>query len=108
VQDFEKALLEMRRVTKRGGLVYIYLSRDPGILNRFFRKIFIVPKAKGKGFNEYKVFIAREHRNHFKSLETMIKHVFKSQKIQQRYYPLRIKSWNLNTFCIFQIEIVSK
>lgn len=107
VQDFEKALLEMRRVTKRGGLVSIYLSCDPGIMNRLFRSIFIIPKAKSKGFDEYKVFIAKEHRNHFKSLEIMIKHVFKSQNIKQIYYPLRIKSWNLNTFCIFQIEIVS-
>jgi ubiquinone/menaquinone biosynthesis C-methylase UbiE len=108
LNDPEKALSEIRRVTKRDGLVSIYLSCDPGILNRFLRRLLIIPKARKLGFNEYEIFIAREHRNHFQSLERMIKHVFKDQNIKQRYYPFRIKSWNLNTFCIFQIEVISK
>ena len=108
LNDPEKALSEIRRVTKRGGLVSIYLSCDPGILNRFLRRLLIIPKARKLGFYEYEIFIAREHRNHFQSLERMIKHVFKDQNIKQRYYPFRIKIWNLNTFCIFQIEVISK
>ncbi len=108
LNDPEKALSEVRRVVKRGGLVSIHLSCDPGALNRFLRRLLIIPKARKLGFYEYEIFIAREHRNHFQSLERMIKYVFKDQNIRQRYYPFRIKSWNLNTFCIFQIEISSK
>ena len=106
--NVEKALLEIYRCVKIDGLVSIYLSCDPGILNRFLRRLLIIPKARKLGFYEYEIFIAREHRNHFQSLERMIKYVFKDQNIRQRYYPFRIKSWNLNTFCIFQIEISSK
>ena len=108
LSDFEKALLEIKRVVKYEGLVSIYLSCDPGIMNRLLRKLLIIPKARKLGFNDYDLFIAREHRNHFQSLERMIKHVFKDQNIKQRYYPFRIKSWNLNAFCTFQIEVISK
>ncbi len=108
LNDTEKALNEIKRVTKNGGLVSIYLSCDPGILNRFLRRLLLMPKAKKLGFSEYVVFIAREHRNHFQSIKVLIQEVFKGQKIQLKYYPFGIKSWNLNTFCIFQIQISSK
>jgi len=108
LDDVEKALLEIKRVLKKGGLVSIYLSCDPGILNRLLRALLIVPKAKKLGFGEYDIFIAREHKNHFQSIESMINHVFKGQNIQKKFYPFYIKSWNLNTFCIFQIQINSK
>lgn len=106
--DVEKALLEIYRCVKIGGLVSIYLSCDPGILNRLLRRLLIIPRARKLGFRDYEIFIAREHRNHFQSIESMIKQVFKHQNIQQTYYPFHIKSWNLNTFCIFQIQINSK
>lgn len=107
LNDVEKALFEIKRVTKSGGLVSIYLSCDPGILNRSLRRLLIIPKARKLGFNEYEVFIAREHRNHFQSIKVMIQEVFKGHDIQLKYYPFRIKSWNLNAFCIFQIQIIS-
>jgi ubiquinone/menaquinone biosynthesis C-methylase UbiE len=106
--DVEKALLEIYRCVKIGGLVSIYLSCDPGILNRLLRRLLIIPRARKLGFRDYEIFIAREHRNHFQSIESMIKQVFKDQNIQQTYQPFRIKSWNLNTFCIFQIQIIAK
>jgi ubiquinone/menaquinone biosynthesis C-methylase UbiE len=106
--DVEKALLEIKRVTKSGGLVSLYLSCDPGILNRLLRRLLILPKARKLGFSEYEIFIAREHKNHFQSIKCMIEYVFKGQNIQLKYYPFIIKSWNLNAFCIFQIQIISK
>ena len=108
LNDVETALLEIKRVTKKGGLVSIYLSCDPGIMNRLLRKLLITPKARRLGFSEYDIFIAREHKNHFQSIEFMINYVFAGQNIQKKYYPFHIKSWNLNTFCIFQIQINSK
>lgn len=108
LSDFEKALLEIKRVVKYEGLVSIYLSCDPGIMNRLLRKLLIIPKARKLGFNDYDLFIAREHRNHFQSIKTLIEHIFKGQAIQVRYYPFVIKSWSLNTFCIFQIQMTSK
>ena len=108
LNDVEKALSEIKRVTKKGGLVSIYLSCDPGILNTLLRRLLIIPKARKLGFDEYPIFIAREHKNHFSSIESMISAVFKGQNIRKKYYPFYIKSWNLNTFCIFQIQINSK
>ena len=108
LNDVESALFEMKRVTKSDGLISIYLSCDPGILNRLLRRLLIIPKARKLGFNEYEVFIAREHRNHFQSIKVLIQEVFKDHDIQLRYYPFRIASWNLNTFCIIQIQIVCK
>jgi phosphatidylethanolamine/phosphatidyl-N-methylethanolamine N-methyltransferase len=107
LNDVEKALLELKRVTKSDGLISIYLSCDPGLLNRLLRRLLVIPKARKLGFNEYEVFIAREHRNHFQSIKVLIQEVFKDHEIQLRYFPFRIKSWNLNTFCIIQIQIVS-
>lgn len=108
MNDPESALLEMKRVTKMGGLVSIYISCDPGILNRFLRTILIKPKARKLGFFEYDIFIAREHRGHFQSIQAMIQKVFNGQEIQQKFYPFHFKSWNLNTFSVFQITIISK
>ena len=108
LDDVETALSEIKRVIKKGGLVSIYLSCDPGVMNRLLRRLLIIPKARRLGFSEYDIFIAREHKNHFQSIECMINHVFKGQNIQKKYYPFHIKSWNLNTFCIFQIQINSK
>ena len=104
VNDVEKALLEIKRVTKKSdGLISIYLSCDPGILNRLLRSLLIMPKARKLGFSEYEIFIAREHKNHFQSIDSMINHVFKGQNIHKKYYPFYIKSWNLNVFVIYQI-----
>ena len=109
VNDVEKALLEIKRVTKKSdGLISIYLSCDPGILNRLLRSLLIIPKAKKLGFSEYNIFIAREHKNHFQSIDSMINHVFKGQNIHKKFYPFYVKSWNLNTFCIFQIQMISE
>jgi ubiquinone/menaquinone biosynthesis C-methylase UbiE len=108
LDDVETALSEIKRVIKKGGLVSIYLSCDPGVMNRLLRRLLIIPKARRLGFSEYDIFIAREHKNHFQSIEFMINHVFKGQNIEKKYYPFHIKSWNLNTFCIFQIQINSK
>lgn len=108
LSDFEKALSEIKRVVRYGGLVSIYLSCDPGLMNRLLRKLLIIPKARKLGFYDYSLLIAREHRNHFESIKTVIEHTFLGQVIHVTYYPFKIKSWNLNTFCIIQIQINSE
>jgi ubiquinone/menaquinone biosynthesis C-methylase UbiE len=107
LENVEKALSEILRVTKKTGLLSIYVSCDPGLLNRLARMFLVIPKAKKIGFLEYRLMIAREHRNHFTSIETMIKHVFRGQNIQQKFYPFAIRSWNFNAFCVFQIQVTS-
>jgi phosphatidylethanolamine/phosphatidyl-N-methylethanolamine N-methyltransferase len=107
LNNIENALLEIKRVTKIGGLISIYISCDPGIINRTLRKLFIIPKARKLGFQDYELFIAREHKGHFSAINTLIHHIFYGQKIKVRYYPIGIRSWNLNTFIILQIQIVS-
>lgn len=101
--DFENALIEIKRVTKPGGLISIYLSCDPGILNRLLRSIIVIPKSRKSGFLAYKLFIAKEHRNHFSSIDTVLRDVYKGDLIKCKYYPFRLPSWNLNAFVIYQI-----
>ena len=48
-----EALLEWRRVVRDGGKISIYLSTDPSLALRIFRKLFTARKAKQLGFDYY-------------------------------------------------------
>ncbi len=101
-QPFE-ALMEMRRVTKQGGVISIYLACDPGVLLRLMRFIVAAPKMKHLEV-PYSLINALSHRNNVGGLIEMSKHVFKSSKISFTYYPFRIRSWNFSTHIILNIE----
>jgi ubiquinone/menaquinone biosynthesis C-methylase UbiE len=103
VEKPEQVFKELRRVLKVGGTATIYLSCDPSILVRLIRKFTVSRAAKNKGFQGYPLLISREHRNHFYSLNQMIKYSFRNDTMQINYFPFVIKSWNLNTFAIFHI-----
>ena len=105
VIDVEAALEEMRRTTKKGGRVSIYLSCDPGVFNRLMRRLVIIPKAKKNGFLFYELLIAREHRNHFLGIDVLLQSDFIDSKITRRFYPFKLHSWNFNLFVIYQITV---
>ena len=100
-----KALNEWRRVVKPGGFISIYLSADPSLSLRIFRKFTTQIKAKRMGFNDYRIFIANEHQISVSSLIDNIKYVFQSDKVNFKYRPFYIRSWYLNLVCIVQIQI---
>ena len=100
------ALEEWRRVLKNQGQVSIFLSCDPGLLIRINRIAIMNRVMKRRGFHEYLLLNALEHRNHFASLRQMILENFKSDEIGIRRYPFNfLRSWNLNAYWIFQIKV---
>jgi phosphatidylethanolamine/phosphatidyl-N-methylethanolamine N-methyltransferase len=103
VEKPESVVSELNRVLAKGGMATIYLSCDPSVLVRLIRNITVARAAKKLGFQGYSLLIAREHRNQFHSLDRILRHVFRDHKMKIKYYPFRIRSWNLNTFVIYQI-----
>jgi ubiquinone/menaquinone biosynthesis C-methylase UbiE len=104
VSDPETLLNEILRVMKPDGVATIFLSCDPGIMVRMVRSLTTARVAKAKGYNGYSLMIAREHRNHVGSLLQMTRYTFRNLKVNYRYYPFRVPSWNLNGYVIIQVS----
>jgi hypothetical protein len=89
---------------KNYGKATIFLPHDPGLFYRIAKRIGPVNSAKKKGLFESKLIVdALDHRNHYKSLERIIKTVFSEDSINIKYFPTPIKSWNLGLFSIITI-----
>jgi len=100
--DPEKLLLEARRVLKPNGTFTCYLPCDPGIIYRLCRNIVTMNKKISTA--EYSLVNAREHRNHFHSLNILIDHVFKSDQVVKSKRPFPYFSWNFNIYNIYNIR----
>jgi SAM-dependent methyltransferase len=104
VADPETALLEIRRVLKSQGVADIFLSADPGLLFRFARWMGPRHQARMKGIDELKSLMdARDHINHAGGLRRLIKHVFRSDSLVERTYPIRGMTWNSSLWHTFRI-----
>ena len=101
----DAALLEWRRVCKRGGLISIYVACEPGLLLRFLRKFTTVRKAKKRGLDHLR-FHYREHITFFSRIDMLIGEVFENDKINKKYWPFGIPFWNLNLGVVYQIEVL--
>lgn len=99
----EAALHEWRRVVKPGGLISILVPCDPGFMVRATREVLTMPAVRRSGFQGYKLFNARDHRNHAGAMEQLIKYVFRRDRMLPYRYPLRLNSWNLNAFTVYSI-----
>ena len=100
----ETALLEIKRVTKAtGGVITILVPCEPGILLRLSRKILTARKAKRLGFPGYELFNARDHINYISSIDKIVKHVFRDDRVVIRRLPFHIPSWNLNLYFVYTI-----
>lgn len=105
VSEPEIALKEVRRVTKPGGKIDIFLPNDPGIMYRYLRKKTTVRNAKKRGIlNLVEYTHAKEHRNHFLSLKILAEKVFENDNLKISSYPFFIDSYNINAFTILRIE----
>jgi ubiquinone/menaquinone biosynthesis C-methylase UbiE len=98
-----KALEELRRVVKPGGVISIFVSTDPSILLRIARRIFIQKKMKNLPI-PYKLLNSIQHRNTPTSIIDMVQWIYKNDKIKIDYIPFRVKSWNLSTHLIVNIQ----
>lgn len=106
----ELAFKELRRVTKSGGYVSIYLPSDPGFLYRlaqYFGTGIKMKKSLKKLSADFSVGYLRgiEHRNHVLSLQNMLKEVFSNDSITAIRRPIPFFSWNFSFFTIYQIQL---
>jgi ubiquinone/menaquinone biosynthesis C-methylase UbiE len=103
VEKPEKVLEEILRLLKPNGVAMIYLTCDPGFMTRLIRRLTSERAAKRVGFEGFKLFMAREHRNHVGGLLEMGAYVFRNRKMRKKWLPFRIPSWNLNGSVIIHI-----
>jgi phosphatidylethanolamine/phosphatidyl-N-methylethanolamine N-methyltransferase len=104
LEDPERALQELRRVTRPRGDLSILLPTDPGIAYRAVRALTSgVLAARAGRAAEERLSHAREHRNHYASLLTLLRHVFRSDNVQMKLFPTRLPAWNLNLVAVLNV-----
>lgn len=103
VDDPLAAMLEMRRVTKKAGEISIGLPADPGVLNRFVKKIYTYKKAKKLGMMNPAFVYSLDHQNHIFGLIEIAKYVFRDDDLRIRYLPFKLKSPNLNLLVVLSV-----
>ena len=105
LNDPEKALLEMRRVVRPGGMISLYVPPEPSLFLRLFRKLFSQRKASKLGFSGYKLFCVRDHITYFSRIKVLIEYLFRDCSVKIVYRPFFIPSWYLNGLVIFHIRL---
>ncbi len=105
VLEPEEVLEEMRRVTKKGGTISIFLSHDPGMLFRFGRMVGPLRDSGKRGLRNVKRLVdARDHINHVYGLKTLIKHIYRYDKINFKTFPFRYMPIDFSLWSIWQIK----
>ena len=104
VDEPYESFLEVRRVTKNEGTCSFLVSADPSILLRLIRAMLTAPKMKKLG-SPYLLINAISHRNSANGIIEIANHIFRDDQVQMKYFPFRIKSWNLSTHIIINIKI---
>lgn len=95
---------ELRRVTKVGGEISLAYPTDPGILNRFIKRVYTFRKARRLGANDIKLVSALEHQNHIHGLLSIQEFVFDQDLVKNKFLPFRFPSWNFNILVISHIK----
>jgi len=96
LEDPHLGLLELRRVVANKGEISIGMPTDPGIANQILKTLYTYRKARKLGVENPKFIYALEHRNHLIALISILREVFKNDKISFSYWPFRIRNWHLN------------
>ena len=102
-----KSLYNIRDLLSPGGVFSLFLPCDPGLVNRLNRFLVVNPIAKSLGIHSYTLVNAIEHRNHFLSLNHIVRYVFRNFDMQIRYFPTRLKIHDLNAFVVYQISRIA-
>jgi phosphatidylethanolamine/phosphatidyl-N-methylethanolamine N-methyltransferase len=104
VQSVDRALREMDRVTKPGGLISILVPSDPGVLYRLGWYLFSRPKIRNYINGDPLEHHLNHHRLRVDYINMRIRKTFAGSKITESYWPLPFRSWNLNLFTVFQVR----
>ena len=105
VNNPETVLQELRRVTRGGGQIAIGMPCDPGMINRLIKGLVTYRVMRRNGVENPKLSYARDHRNAIGNLIELTRHVFYEDKLRISYRPFRLRSWNLNLFCVIKVDI---
>lgn len=103
--DPERAMVELRRVTRPGGRISVLLPTDPGIAYRAVRALTSGRRSRQSGVaRQQQLSHARDHRNHFASLKIMLQSVFADDHVRVRYFPFPVPTWNLNLLAVVSVR----
>jgi SAM-dependent methyltransferase len=97
-----RAVEEMRRVTRQGGVVTILVPTDPGLAYRTGKALTSGHRAKKAGVvQEFRLVSALDHCNHFRSIRTQIVHALAPGRVTVDWKPFRVPSVEINAFAVF-------
>jgi SAM-dependent methyltransferase len=81
LEDPVIAIENIKKHLKPSGTFSLFLPSDPGVLNRWLKKLCVTPTVNKFGFKYYEVVNAREYKNHYWSLKTNLNFQFRNYKI---------------------------
>lgn len=99
------ALLEMRRVVRPGGSLSIHVPCDPGLMYRVGKSVGPYRFLRHNSAIDARVEHYVQHRNHFPQIDTLLRYVFRADKLKAKWWPFRFASWNLNLFVTYQVTL---
>lgn len=94
-------MVNVRKWLRPGGTFSVYLPCDPGLANRAFRKMVVLPQARRLGILNYDLVNAREHRNHYWALAREMTHQFREFERERIFFPLRVPVPDINGYSIW-------
>ena len=104
VTDLDAILGNIRFWLRPGGTFSLFLPTDPGILNGLNRRVVVNRRARRLGITDYLLCWAREHRNHYWSIEKQLRSVFEGYDLKVHYWPFHVPIPDLNLYSIWHIS----
>lgn len=101
----ETALEEILRVVKNEGQISVLLPCDPGLFYRVAKVLGPARKWKKSGIKNPKYYHYQQHKNHFPGLLSIFIEKCDKHIVSIKFWPLKIRSWNLNLFTALQINV---
>jgi ubiquinone/menaquinone biosynthesis C-methylase UbiE len=88
----EQAFREVRRITKPGGVITIFIPNDPGLMYRILRGLTTIRKARALGLSKVVSLVhALEHKNHYLALMTISDWVFQNDNVKKNFFFEKVK-----------------
>lgn len=105
VPDPLGAALELRRVTKVGGVITVLVPTDPYPAYRLVRALTSTRSAKKAGKqDEWQLAHALDHKNHFWSIRIQLQKAFRSDSVKINWRPFLIPSPAMNLLTVWQVR----
>jgi SAM-dependent methyltransferase len=97
---------EIRRVLRPGGVMTVLIPTDPGLAYRAGKAVTSGRAAKKRGIQQMHDLVgALDHRNHFRSVYTQLRYVFRDDDVAVDWYPFRVPSVEMNAFVVVHAKV---